>query len=476
MESSESEIFDSDYASDSHSDSHYSHVGSIVSESIVEMQFSTIKRVAKATETSNSEAAIVLQRFRWDENRILDIYYDDIENFRVKLELLPPWVGKADETYNCLACFEDYTGPNAVYACACGHAMCRECWSRYLESQRGIGYAIMCPFPNCCYLVLSSIIDRCGGEETVRAYYRSMLHTFVSLKYGLVWCPGPDCMSAITLNSTGGELSETSCECGLVVCTNCGLESHLPATCADIKLWMEREREDASSELWKLHMTVRCPKCRTNIEKSGGCHHMTCRCGHEFCWTCLKPYEDCLNSSESCTPKINDAIWRNLPTQQSNSSKRMLVFYTHHRNRSDWLDLRKKLFENISFMGSNWQETVTELLRCVRILQNTLIYIYGLVDSLHQDVKEEINLTLFQYRSLEQSVEKLDGLLKAALDAGYSDADGMEVSSLVDRAFEFGRVIRLQANSIVELGRKREYAANSKIVDEVLHSSKKIKL
>lgn len=31
---------------------------------------------------------------------------------------------------------------------------------------------------------------------------------------------------------------------------------------------------------------VECPKCRHGIQKSHGCDHMTCRCGHEFCFIC----------------------------------------------------------------------------------------------------------------------------------------------------------------------------------------------
>lgn len=39
-----------------------------------------------------------------------------------------------------------------------------------------------------------------------------------------------------------------------------------------------------------LFLTNKCPKCEIPIEKTTGCPHMSCPCGHQFCWYCLKDY------------------------------------------------------------------------------------------------------------------------------------------------------------------------------------------
>ncbi|CAE7192847.1 ARI4 [Symbiodinium natans] len=31
-----------------------------------------------------------------------------------------------------------------------------------------------------------------------------------------------------------------------------------------------------------------CPRCASVIEYESQCKHMTCRCGHSFCWLCTK--------------------------------------------------------------------------------------------------------------------------------------------------------------------------------------------
>ena len=36
-----------------------------------------------------------------------------------------------------------------------------------------------------------------------------------------------------------------------------------------------------------------CPDCENIIQKTGGCNHITCNCGTEFCWRCNERYDNC---------------------------------------------------------------------------------------------------------------------------------------------------------------------------------------
>ncbi|KDN48016.1 hypothetical protein RSAG8_03032, partial [Rhizoctonia solani AG-8 WAC10335] len=63
------------------------------------------------------------------------------------------------------------------------------------------------------------------------------------------------------------------------------------------RLKKERARtETRKSEKYIRGNAKKCPNrsCGRQIQKNGGCDHMTCRrpagCGHEFCWLCLADY------------------------------------------------------------------------------------------------------------------------------------------------------------------------------------------
>lgn len=59
------------------------------------------------------------------------------------------------------------------------------------------------------------------------------------------------------------------------------------------KAQLERQRELENRSIDYINLNAKkCPQCRSNIEKNGGCNHMICgRCGHQFCWVCLGPHD-----------------------------------------------------------------------------------------------------------------------------------------------------------------------------------------
>ncbi len=54
-----------------------------------------------------------------------------------------------------------------------------------------------------------------------------------------------------------------------------------------MKKWEKKCKDDSETSNWIVVNTKDCPKCKSAIEKNGGCNHMTCyKCRHEFCWIC----------------------------------------------------------------------------------------------------------------------------------------------------------------------------------------------
>lgn len=123
------------------------------------------------------------------------------------------------------------------------------------------------------------------------------MRTYVDDKWFIKWCPFPNCESAVECHIAENQLQEivptVSCKEPHTFCFGCSHTDHQPATCSIVKLWLKKCADDSETANWLAANTKECVKCKSTIEKNGGCNHMTCKkCKIEFCWVCLGPWSE----------------------------------------------------------------------------------------------------------------------------------------------------------------------------------------
>lgn len=128
------------------------------------------------------------------------------------------------------------------------------------------------------------------------------------------WCPAIDCADLAELvNDTRGPTFDLALDQNLSnvaivkcprfheFCFDCQQENHLPCPCWLVKKWIQKCEDDSETANWIEANTQLCPKCHSQIEKSGGCNHMTCgKCNNEFCWICLGEWAQHQSSFWQC--------------------------------------------------------------------------------------------------------------------------------------------------------------------------------
>lgn len=78
-------------------------------------------------------------------------------------------------------------------------------------------------------------------------------------------------------------------------CADKDIGDHIPVPCVQLDKWLQKASDESENVKWMIANTKKCPKCRSPIEKNGGCMHMTCNipsCRHEFCWLCRGPWSE----------------------------------------------------------------------------------------------------------------------------------------------------------------------------------------
>ncbi|KAN0025751.1 hypothetical protein ACTFIU_005414 [Dictyostelium citrinum] len=233
-----------------------------------------------------------LERKRRDEElmeKVMLKRFLEEEKIKKDLEL-------ENKRYTCEICFSDDLPLDKIYTLDdCHHRFCKECLTQHFKSKifDGDCKSIQCPDTTCRRLVNYQEIKHNVDKKTMAKYEDFLLQITLKEDPNSRFCPRPGCNNAMIGDSdTVTMVICTSESCRYTFCFNCKSEWHQDMTCQQ---WEEfkilKETSNQRFEEWARQNTKPCPKCKSKIEKNGGCNHMTCKlCKHQFCWLCLDVY------------------------------------------------------------------------------------------------------------------------------------------------------------------------------------------
>jgi len=200
------------------------------------------------------------------------------------------------KTYQCAICLEDYTIADVFVLDGCYHKFCRVCLAGWVSSriQEAEVSTIKCPERTCQQRINYQEIHLIVKDaETMRKYEDFTLQQALEKMTDIRWCPKPSCGMAMV---GGNDTLMMRCPretCGFCFCFRCKEPWHADSTCEQYQAW-KRDNKGGQDMFrrWMNQNAKPCPKCRSPIEKNGGCNHMTCvKCRHQFCWLCLATYD-----------------------------------------------------------------------------------------------------------------------------------------------------------------------------------------
>ena len=215
----------------------------------------------------------------------------------------------------CGICMENFD-PNDMFSLGCDHLYCSDCWQNYLHtSYRGnfggnAALLIRCPAPMCDELVTESHVHKIAPALIPR-FKEHCLNAFVGANSAYMrWCPGPEC-NRIAIKTDIYFAGQDTCLGDIVTCGgDGGCQTMFRFDDPESQIFSSTVARDGGESVQDIHAAVieelaqtlqlrngktakpkpnlikRCPRCKTPIEKNGGCNHMTCRCGCHFCWLC----------------------------------------------------------------------------------------------------------------------------------------------------------------------------------------------
>lgn len=130
-----------------------------------------VNEVSSILGLSSEQCAILLRHFKWQKERLIEMYMDMAEHVLEQAGLGPEFTRTPRlEKVNGFMCDICWDKGMDTYAMKCEHRYCAACYSLYLESKiKGEGEAarIQCPSEGCSRIVDSKSVKLLVSSETI---------------------------------------------------------------------------------------------------------------------------------------------------------------------------------------------------------------------------------------------------------------------------------------------------------------------
>ncbi|RTG90068.1 ariadne-2 [Schistosoma bovis] len=216
------------------------------------------------------------------------------------------------------------------------------------------------------------------------------------------------------------------CErCHAEFCFMCSEAYHAPTSCATLKHWLVKCRDDSGTANYMTAHTKDCPSCHVCIEKNEGCNHMKCSiCHYEFCWVCLGVWKSHDAEYYFCSKyqENPDSAKESVRTRARESLERYMFYYERWENHERSLRLehdqrariQTRINEKVLKKEGTWIDWQYLLLAAdtLRNCRYTLKYTYP--HAFYGEKLERKELFEYQQALLEAEVEDLSWKIEHA--------------------------------------------------------------
>ncbi|KEH34170.1 zinc finger, C3HC4 type (RING finger) protein [Medicago truncatula] len=198
--------------------------------------------------------------------------------------------GQSSKSFSCGICFDSVTVSKMFTTSSCNHPFCTNCISMYVDVQRKENVVkLNCPNPDCSVELKPEHVESIIPKQVIVEWESAIYESSIAMMQKM-YCPYENC-SLLLVNDEVEVVTSCECpSCHRLFCAQCKVPWHTNMNCQEFQEWKDNQDEEqlerkflelANSEKWQ-----RCPKCSMHVQRNGGCEHMRCRCGCNFCYNC----------------------------------------------------------------------------------------------------------------------------------------------------------------------------------------------